>query len=312
MNTMNRIALVLTLAVPLYAGAGHRRSVSPPLTPLPQTITSWTLEVTTSGGLAPALRTGIVIRSSGTAASLDHDGHVRCTGSLTQAESTQIATIIAAAHPESWVGSYVNPSNPNGCCDQIRTALTLTVNSDTIYKTVWFDDHLPLPPDLSAIYDFAFKVNGVRTRIETGCSSATAWTLEMTEEGGFGGNYHHIVIDQSGSITVQPNARAVECHSMLSDAEVLKLNDAIQAADGKVWAASYVRPENPTGCCDQYHTKVRLTRTELATDGTLRPVTYTTEWYSDHLPLPADLLEIQGDVFGANGVFQRYGPRCES
>ena len=68
MNTMNRIALILTLAVPLYAGAGHRRSVSPPLTPLPQTITSWTLEVTTSGGLAPALRTGIVIRSSGTAA----------------------------------------------------------------------------------------------------------------------------------------------------------------------------------------------------------------------------------------------------
>jgi len=307
---MKRILLILSIASSAYA-VGHRRSVVPPVASLPAVINSWTLDVTTSGGLAPALRTGIVIRSTGTATSLDREGQAKCTGSLTQAELTQLAAFIATSHPESWAGSYVNPSNPNGCCDQIRTAVTLTVNADTTYKTFWFDDHLPLPADLSAIYDFAFKPAGVRTRIETGCGNATAWTLDMTEEGGFGGNVHHIVIDHSGNLTVQPNARAVECHYTLSDAELLALNDAIESADGKVWAASYVRPENPTGCCDQYHTKVRLTRSELASNGTLKQVTYTTEWYSDHLPLPSDLAGIDKDVFGLEGVFQRYAPRCQ-
>ena len=307
---MKRIALILAIAVSAYAGGGHRRSVSVPLVPLPGTIQSWSLEVMTSGGIAPAIRTGIVIRSSGMATSLDSNGQAKCSGSLTTAEAAQLATLIVTSHPEAWAGSYVNPSNPSGCCDQIRTALTLTINGNITYKTYWFDDHPPLPSDLSAIYDFAFRPAGLRTRIESGCASATAWTLDVIQEGGFGGNYQRVIIDQSGHLTVQPTAVAFDCHDTLSDADLLKLNNAVQRADAKSWLSSYVRPENPTGCCDQFHIKVVLTRTELGPNNTLKEATYTTEWYSDHLPLPADLEEIRAIVFGGDGIYQRFGPLC--
>jgi len=310
---MKRLSLSLTLilfAASAHAAGVHRRSVPHPVTPLHATIESWTVQVMTSGGAAPALRSGIVIQSTGTAIALSASGQAKCSGSLTAAESTQLGTLVSTAHPEWWAVSYVNPSNPNGCCDQIQTTLTLTVNGEVTYKTFWFDDHPALPSDLSAIYDLAFK--SIALRFNNGCTKATGWTLDVLQEGGFGGNYHRVVADSSGNLTVQPNATAHECHYTLSDSDVAKLNDSVQNADGKLWAASYVRPENPTGCCDQFHSKVQLTRKELAANGTVNEVTYTSEWFSDHPPLPADLDGVYGKIFGVDGLFQRYGPLCGS
>src|SRR5882672_10148876 len=73
---------LLVLAVSSFAGGPPRRAVARPASPAPKTITSWTVEVRTSGGFAPNIRTGIVVRSSGEVTLLDYRDQPTCRKSI--------------------------------------------------------------------------------------------------------------------------------------------------------------------------------------------------------------------------------------
>jgi hypothetical protein len=303
MKNIAALFSVLLIAASSYA-APHRRSVFHPAT------TSWTLEVTTSGGITGAFRGGIVIHSSGDVTSIGGFGQPVCMGPLTAPELAQFSALTANAHPEAWAPSYAQPGNPTGCCDLTRTDLTLTVTGASpqpvTYTTYWFSDFGTLPADLAALYDFTFKPTGLRARFDacgTQNTTLVSWSLEIIEDGGFAGQYHRAAADSNGNLTVQPNPRSKGCDYTIGGNDLLKLADAVRNAGPRLWAASYVRPENPSGCCDQVHTKVRLTLNDLTT---------RTDWYSDHSALPADLTDIHDKLFGSGGLFPRYGPVCGS
>ena len=308
--------LALVLVTVSSQAAAKRRAVAQPSPP--KRLTSWTTEVTTSGGFAPAVRTSIALQSTGSATLLDFLGRPLCASSITDSELASLATSVAQARPESWASSYVPASNPTGCCDQIRTNVKLTRafsdHTTTTSESFWFDVHPELPADLNALYETAFGAVSTRSRIEPACLSDAAlktWSLDITEDGGAGYRYHRVSLDSSGNVFVQPNYRSGACRYAIAASETHELSDAVLTANAAAWSSSYARPENPNGCCDQIHTVVRLSRNERGPDGEPIPVTYTTEWYSDHPTLPADLEPLRERLLGNNSsLFARFGAQC--
>ncbi|PYQ31733.1 MAG: hypothetical protein DMF56_01090 [Acidobacteria bacterium] len=308
------------LALVLVTVSSHavtkRRAVAQPSAP--KRLTSWRIEVTTSGGFAPAVRTSIALQSTGNATLLDFLGRPLCASSVTDSELASLATGVAQARPESWAPSYVSASNPTGCCDQIRTSVKLTRafsdHTTATNQSYWFDVHPELPADLNALYDTAFGAASTRSRIEPACLSDAAlktWSLDITEDGGAGYRYHRVSLDSSGNVFVQPNLRSGACRYAIAESEGRELSDAVLTANAAAWSSSYVRPENPNGCCDQIHTVVRMSRNERGPDGAAIPVTYTTEWYSDHPLLPADLEHLHERLLGNDSsLFARFGAQC--
>lgn len=310
------LALALVLVTVSAQAATKRRAVAQPSAP--KRVTSWTVNVTTAGGFAPAVRTSIALQSTGNATLLDFLGRPLCSNAITESELATLAASVAQAHPESWAPSYVLASNPTGCCDQIRTNVKLTrVFSDrtsTTNESFWFDVHPELPADLSALYEVAFGAASTRGRIEPAClndAALKAWSIDITEDGGAAYRYHRVSLDSSGNVFVQPNPRSGACRYAVGESEAHELSNAVLNANAAAWSSSYVRPENPNGCCDQIHTVVRLSRNERGPDGAPLPVSYTTEWYSDHPLLPADLEQLHTRIFGnESGLFARFAAQC--
>ncbi|HJQ35747.1 MAG TPA: hypothetical protein VKB93_01280 [Thermoanaerobaculia bacterium] len=280
---------------------------------MPKQLTSWTIEVLTGGGIAPSMRTSIALRSSGAATLLDYRGDALCSGSATAGELAALAARVAEARPDQWAASYARAENPNGCCDQIGTRVKLTrVFGDVTVtnETFWFDDHPPLPADLTALHAAAFGEGSPRARLEPACRNEQAlkrWTIEITEEGGVAYRYHRVALDSGRNVYIQPNVRTNACRFTLDESEAEELSALVRSADAAGWAASYARADNPNGCCDQILTKVRLIRGELGPNG-VADVTYTTQWFSDHPPLPSDLEELHARL--VRDVFQRFGAQC--
>jgi hypothetical protein len=291
--------------------APRRRAVTHPA--VPKQLTSWTVEVLTGGGIAPSMRTSITLRSSGAATLFDYRGDALCSGSATSDELAQLAARVADAKPEQWASSYARADNPNGCCDQIGTRVKLTrvFGDQTLTnETFWFDDHPPLPSDLTALHAAAFGEGSPRARIEPVCRNEQAlktWLIEITEEGGFGYRYHRVALDSNRNVYIQPNARASSCRYAIDENEAQQLSALVRSANAAGWASSYVRADNPNGCCDQILTKVRLIRGEVGPNG-VADVTYTTRWYSDHPPLPGDLEELHTRL--VRNLFDRFGAQC--
>jgi hypothetical protein len=316
------LTALLCLALSSFA-APPRRAVA---RPAPRLV-SWNVTIASSGGLAPGSRTGVVVDSSGTVTLLDSIGHPICSGALSRDELDQLTALIAQASPSAWAASYALPGNPDGCCDQTRTDVRLarTVEGQPAgsYQTYWFDDHMALPADLNALHARIYGPDStsLRSRYESQCLSqpqptVTDWTLTMTEEGGFAYRYQRVTVDSKGSVSVVPNPRTAACSFTLSAAETQQLDALVTSARPASWAASYVRPENPSGCCDQIHTTAQLTRKEVDAAGHSRQAAYTTDWYSDHNPLPADLSSLFDRLF-TNGLeptalFPRFAPQCGS
>jgi hypothetical protein len=64
---------------------------------------------------------------------------------------TKLGGAVRAAQPAEWKERYVDPANPEGCCDQITTTLTLD-RAGKSHRTGWFDDSRKLaPPDAQAV-----------------------------------------------------------------------------------------------------------------------------------------------------------------
>ncbi len=304
------VFLALTLTLTLNA-APRRRSAAHPT--VPKQLTSWTVEVLTGGGIAPSIRTSITLRSSGAAALLDYRGDTLCSGSATTDELAQLAARVAEAKPEQWAASYARAENPNGCCDQIGTRVKLTrvFGGETITnETFWYDDHPPLPSDLTALHAAAFGEGSPRARLEPACRNEQAlktWLVEITSEGGAAYRYHRVALDSNRNVYIQPNNRTNSCRYTIDESEAQQLSELVRRANAAGWAASYARADNPNGCCDQILTKVRLIRGEAGSNG-VADVTYTTQWYSDHPPLPADLEELHARL--VSNLFARFGAQC--
>ncbi len=159
----------------------------------------------------------------------------------------------------------------------------------------------------------------MRSRYESQCLSqphttVTGWTLTMTEEGGFAYRYQRVTVDSQGSVSVVPNPRTAACSFTLSAAETQQFDALVTNATPASWAATYVHPGNPNGCCDQIHTTVQLMRKEADAAGHPRQAAYTTDWYSDHDTLPSDLNTLFSRLL-ANGLdpaalFPRFAPQC--
>lgn len=99
----------------------------------------WTLELATTGGIAGRGVGTIRIDSEGTATVGE------CVSNVPDLE--RFESLLAGAH--AWRESYVPE---NRCCDRIEYTLTLQMGGKT-HRTVWIDDPLPLPNDLSAMRD---------------------------------------------------------------------------------------------------------------------------------------------------------------
>lgn len=298
------LALLALLFVVTADAAPRRRAVAHPLT------REWVLEVTTAGGFAPSMRTSITLRSSGAATLFDFRGETLCSGAATAGELAQLAAKVEEAKPEQWAGSYLDPANPNGCCDQIKTTLKLT-RGDATYETSWFDDHPPLPADLVALHAAAYGERSPRARLEPACRNTQAlqrWSIEITEDGGAAYRYHRVNLGSDKTLYVQPNVRDGACRYTIDAGEAQQLGELVQRADAAAWSASYARADNPNGCCDQIRTKVRVTRAEPGPDGAAVDVTYTTQWFSDHPPLPRDLEELYARLRG--DLFDRFAAQC--
>jgi len=124
------------LAMMLFACAATR---SKPMGP-------WTIEVTSSGGLAGRGAGSYTVDSTGNV-SVVTMARKSCTFRATDADVDRIASLLAEAKPESWSPSY-KPKDL--CCDRFEYTMTITEGESK--RTVeWIDDPPPMPADLTAI-----------------------------------------------------------------------------------------------------------------------------------------------------------------
>jgi hypothetical protein len=109
----------------------------------------WSLELTTGGGFDGRGSGGLTVTSGGELTVARRDGK-SCRFTITGNEKRSINQLLRSAAPGKWVASYALASNPEGCCDQIRTTLKLS-DGKTTYTTYWFNRSGPMPADLTAL-----------------------------------------------------------------------------------------------------------------------------------------------------------------
>jgi hypothetical protein len=132
-------------------------------------------------------------------------------------------------------------------------------------------------------------------------TDSPAWRVEIATSGGFVGR-------GAGTLTVDADGKLIltECATTLTDEDLKTLRQLVAKAKAEQWQPSYVRPENPNGCCDMIQTTLTLTR------GAKK---WTSAWYSDHDKLPADLDALMTALWLApqqgQSIRERYERRCK-
>lgn len=129
------------------------------------------------------------------------------------------------------------------------------------------------------------------------------WTIAIETSGGFTGmGAGGVTVTSTGNATVSEPARpgrtdrpaaAGGCRYTVPPDILKRLAAAVAKARPSTWAKSYVRPENPNGCCDQFRYTLTLEvgKPESPTS------TARTFWYDDSAALrPADLREVYETV----------------
>lgn|GEM_PF-784889 len=125
---------------------------------------SWSIEITTDGGLTGKGLGSVTIDSRGHVGAADLSR--RCDGSLTTTESAALTTGVASATPGSWKTSYADPATPHGHPDEIHYSLSLARGGES-YATAWYGEQgSALPADLITLRDAAWQV---RSRVVATC-----------------------------------------------------------------------------------------------------------------------------------------------
>lgn len=122
---------------------------------------SWLLILTTGGGFSGNGSGGVVVNSQGSAAAGKtpyqlEEFQFSCKSQLSAEEMRSIEQMVLSAKPSSWKEHYINPQNPDACCDQVGYNFELHYRkadgSEKIYTASWYDSGAYLlPADLTAI-----------------------------------------------------------------------------------------------------------------------------------------------------------------
>jgi hypothetical protein len=118
-------------------------------------MTSWQVEIETSGGFSGRGLGGVVINSEGRVEASTETK--KCSARLTPQELESMARVILRAKPLAWRSAYQRPGNPHGGADQFQYTLRLTVDSKA-YETFWYEVTAGARPrDLLALTQVVWK-----------------------------------------------------------------------------------------------------------------------------------------------------------
>lgn len=120
-----------------------------------RSMTSWRVEIETSGGLSGRGLGGVVVNSDGGIEASTETK--KCSGRLTPQELQSLARLILRTKPLAWQPSYQRPDNPYGGADQFQYTLRMTVDSRA-YETFWYEvTAAARPRDLRALSEVVWK-----------------------------------------------------------------------------------------------------------------------------------------------------------
>ena len=135
-ETAMKLSIVATLMLLMLSCAASQTKPAEP----------WSIEVTSSGGLAGRGAGSYAIDSSGRISMTTMMGK-SCTFTASEEEMRRFTELLTNARPETWAASYI-PKDP--CCDRFEYELTLD-EAGTKHTVRWIDDPEPMPNDLAAL-----------------------------------------------------------------------------------------------------------------------------------------------------------------
>ena len=118
-------------------------------------VSAWRLKLTSSGGISGRGGGEVTITSRGevVAGRPPAGGQLgpSCEGKLRPSRLRAIAQAVLSARPAAWRTRYVDPQNPDGCCDQFSYQLELELSSSAgarpqTYTTGWHEGSRKLLP----------------------------------------------------------------------------------------------------------------------------------------------------------------------
>ncbi len=121
------------------------------------TIARWTARAIVSGGIVSQSRQ-VSVDANGHVEVTNTRGNMRCSADVDAAAAQKIEAVIARANPDKWKDSYALETNPNGCCDQAATEVTVERTDSggrrTIAHTRWFmDSKQRVPAEVTTLFD---------------------------------------------------------------------------------------------------------------------------------------------------------------
>lgn len=143
---MKTIILILLLSTGLAA------QVRPPVR---SKVSAWRLKLTSSGGISGRGGGEVTINSRGEVVSVRPPAGGRvgpsCAGKLRPSQLRALGRAVLSAKPAAWRTRYVDPQNPDGCCDQFSFQLELELNRSAgappqTYTTGWHEGSRELLP----------------------------------------------------------------------------------------------------------------------------------------------------------------------
>jgi hypothetical protein len=106
----------------------------------------WSIEVTSSGGIAGRGAGSFAIRSDGEVSVTSMTGR-SCTFRATEEEMSRFRELLTNAKPDTWSESYIAKES---CCDRFEYEMTLD-EAGKKHTVKWIDDPAPMPKDLAAL-----------------------------------------------------------------------------------------------------------------------------------------------------------------
>lgn len=118
-------------------------------------VSDWRLKLTSSGGISGRGGGEVTINSRGEVVAVRPPAGGRpgpaCEARLRPSQLRALGQAVLSARPAAWRALYVDPQNPDGCCDQFSYQLELELNSSSgasprTYTTGWHEGSWKLLP----------------------------------------------------------------------------------------------------------------------------------------------------------------------
>ena len=160
---MKTLILILLLSTVLPAQGGQsaprpasgKKAAAQVRPPGRGKVTAWRLKLTSSGGISGRGGGEVTITSRGEVVAgrpaLGGQLGPSCEGKLRPAQLRALGQAVLSARPAAWRPRYVDPQNPDGCCDQFNYQLELELSGPAgappqTYTTGWHDESRKLLP----------------------------------------------------------------------------------------------------------------------------------------------------------------------